>query len=128
MIGKMRRANMAAQEIKIPGIDAEAALELLDDDMEIYLAVLNSFVVNTPGALDNLRNVTKEKISDYAISVHGVKGICAGIGAMEASEKCKKLELMAKAGDLEGILARNDEVIKIVEKLIDDIKKWLKGK
>ena len=118
---------MAGQEIKIPGVDAEAALELLDDDMEIYLAVLNSYVANTPGALDNLRNVTKETMPDYAISVHGVKGICAGIGAIEASEKCKKLELLAKAGDLEGVLALNGDAIKDVEKLIVDIKTWLKG-
>ena len=119
---------MAEQEIKIPGVNAEAALELLDDDMEIYLAVLNSFVANTPGAVENLRNVTKENLPDYAINVHGVKGICAGIGAIETSEKCKKLELMAKAGNLEGILAENDELIKNTEKLIADIKNWLEGK
>ena len=119
---------MAEQEIKIPGVNAEAALELLDDDMEIYLAVLNSYVANTPGALENLRNVTKENLPDYAISVHGVKGICAGIGAMDASEKCKKLEFMAKAGDLEGVLAMNDETVKSIEKLVADIKSWLEGK
>jgi len=119
---------MAEQEIKIPGVDAEAALELLDDDMDIYLAVLNSYVVNTPGALDNLRNVTKETLPDYAINVHGVKGICAGIGALEASEKCKKLEMMAKAGDLEGVLAINSEVVKSIENLVVNIKTWLEGK
>ena len=118
---------MAGQEIKILGVDAEAALELLDDDMEIYLAVLNSYVANTPGTLENLRNVTKETLPDYAINVHGVKGICAGIGAMEASEKCKKLELMAKAGDLEGVLAINSEVVKSIDKLVVDIKAWLEG-
>jgi len=119
---------MAEQEIKIPGVDSEAALELLDGDTDIYLAVLESFIVNTPGALENLRNVTSENLQAYAINVHGVKGICAGIGAMEISEKCKKLELMAKAGNLEGVLAENDEMVKNTEKLIGDIKNWLEGK
>ena len=115
-----------AENFEIPGINSETALDLFDGDMEIFVAVLKSYVANTPGALANLRNVTKENLPEYAISVHGVKGVSAGIGAVEASEKCKKLELMAKAGDLEGVLAGNDAMLKDIEKLVEDIKSWLK--
>ena len=115
---------MEESEIKIPGINSESALELLEGDTDIYLALLESFTESTPDILDSLRNVNKENLQEYAVNVHGLKGICAGIGAVEASAKAKQFELLAKAGDLPGVAAGNADLLKTVEKLIDDIKSW----
>ena len=115
---------MSAQ--KIPGVNIDAGLELYGGEMDIYVTVLESFVTNTPAALDKLRNVTKESLPDYVIAVHGIKSVSATIAAEEVSARAKKLETMAKAGDLPGVLAGNPDFIKDVEILVNDIRNWLK--
>ena len=111
--------------INIPGVDAEKGLDLYDDDFDIYLSVLRSYLSNTPSALDKLRNVSAETLQDYAISVHGVKGTSTTIGAEETRKVAYKLEEMAKAGNLTGVLAGNEAFIKQVENLLAGIKSWL---
>ena len=112
--------------IKIPGVDTEKGLELYDDDLDIYVSVLRSYASNTPAALDKLRNVSAETLSDYAATVHGVKGISANIGAEEAKKAAAKLEEMAKNGDLPGVLAQNEAFLKQMDDLVSGIRNWLK--
>jgi HPt (histidine-containing phosphotransfer) domain-containing protein len=109
----------------IPGININAGLELYGDEMDIYISVLKSFTANTPDAIEKLRNVTQETIKDYTIVIHGLKSVCATIAAEEISEKAKKLEAMAKAGDIKGVLAGNSSLIKETEMLIVNINNWL---
>jgi HPt (histidine-containing phosphotransfer) domain-containing protein len=119
---------MEMPDIGIRGINPDIALDLLDGDLEIYQSLLQTYIDDTPSVLEDLRNVSPETLADYTMNIHGLKGICAGIGAMAASEKAKKLELMAKAGDLAGILPLNKELIKDIETLMNDIKTWLQGR
>jgi HPt (histidine-containing phosphotransfer) domain-containing protein len=111
--------------INIPGLDVQKGMDLYDDDEEIYFIVLNSWVNNTPASLDKLRNVTAETLSDYAITVHGVKGTSANIGAEEIRQMGLKLEEMSKAGDINGVLALNDTFLKKADELVINIDKWL---
>ena len=111
--------------IKIPGLDAQKGLELYDDDEDIYLTVLRSYVHNIPDSLEVLRNVSAETLQDYYIKAHGLKGTSANIGAEDVRQLALKLETMAKSGDLNGVLAENETLIKLAEELIGNIKKWL---
>ena len=112
----------------IPGINPEAALELLDGDTDIYMAILQSFVTNTPPVIEALRNVTVETLPEYAVNIHGLKGICANIGAALTGEKARELEQLAKAGDLSGVIAGNNAFLEMTGKLVNDIKIFLEGK
>ncbi|MCL2069625.1 MAG: Hpt domain-containing protein [Treponema sp.] len=111
--------------IEIPGVDSTKGLDLYDDDEEIFLTVLRSFATNVPASLDQLRNVSAETLKDYAVTVHGVKGTCANIGAEETRQAAIKLETMAKAGDLSGVLANNEAFLKQADDLIKAIQDWL---
>ena len=111
--------------INISGVDTEKGLSLYGNELDIYLPVLHSFISNVPDVLDKLRTVSEETLPAYAINVHGLKGICAGIGAETTREAALNLEKMAKAGDLQGILAKNDILIKEAENIIANIKAWL---
>ena len=113
-------------KINIPGIDAEIGLDLYDDDEDIYLMVLRSYADNTPAVLDKLRKVSAETLPEYDANAHGVKGTSANIGAEEVRKTALKLETMAKAGDLSGILAINEAFLKDADALIGNIKSWLK--
>jgi HPt (histidine-containing phosphotransfer) domain-containing protein len=111
--------------INISGIDVKKGLALYDDEEDIYLIVLKSYATNTPTTLDKIRSVSQETLSDYAIRVHGLKGTSANIGAVKLQEAALELEKMSKAGNLDGVLAKNENFIKEVENVINNIKTWL---
>jgi len=112
-------------DIKISGINADSGLELCDGNEEIYIHSLRLFVTNIPASLEKLKNVSKETLANYAITVHGVKGVSQYVGADETVKTAKQLEAMAKEGNLDGVLAANDAFIKNVQNLADNVKKWL---
>ena len=111
--------------INIPGIDVEKGLALYDDEEDIYLIVLKSYAANTPAVLDKIRSVSQETLANYSISVHGIKGTSANIGAVKIQEAALELEKLSKAGDLDGVLAKNENFIKNVEDTIKGIDTWL---
>ena len=112
--------------IQIPGVDVEKGLDLYDDDVDLFMTVLRSYVANTPLTLDKIRKVSLETLADYASLIHGVKGTSTTIGAEETRKEALKLELLAKAGDLQGVLAGNDAFLAQADKLMDEIRSWLK--
>jgi len=118
----------AIADAAIPGVNMETGLELYGGETDILTAVMESFIVNTPEVLEQLRNVTEESLPDYAINIHGLKSVCATIAAEYISERAKRLEMMAKSGNLPGILAENSNLIKDTETLISNVKNWLKKK
>jgi HPt (histidine-containing phosphotransfer) domain-containing protein len=119
--------DIDVSDINIPGIDVESIDSLYSGEMDIYIPVLQSFVSSIPDAIDRLRNVSEETLREYAVTVHGLKGSCANIGANIIKDKAYALEMKSKAGDLAGVLAQNDELVKDSEKLINDIQAWLAG-
>ena len=112
-------------ENKIPGVNMDAGLDLYGGEMDIYISVMESFAANTLAVLDKMRNVTKENLSDYAIVAHGLKSVSATIAAEDISERAMKLEIMAKADDLTGVLAGNETFLRDVETLVTNVKTWL---
>ena len=112
-------------EIKIPSVNVKAGLDLCDGDMDIYLRVLRAYVSAIPVKLEKMQNVAEETLQNYLINVHGVKGTSKSIGAEEIQKAALQLETMARAGDLEGVLAHNEEFIKNTSSLVDGIRRWL---
>jgi HPt (histidine-containing phosphotransfer) domain-containing protein len=111
--------------IEIPGVNIEKGLSLYAGSKKVYLPLLRSYVSNTPGILDKLRSISAENLTNYVISVHGLKGTNAGIGAEAVREVALELENISRDGDLQGVLARNDKLIADAESLVANIKAWL---
>jgi PAS domain S-box-containing protein len=122
----------AAPEVKptdgIPGVNMRLGRALYEDDEEIFIDILTSYAENIPSELEKLHGVTEENLHDYAIDIHTVKGASSSIGAKEIAERAKKMEAMAKAGDLGGVVEMNEQFIKDAEILVENIKEWLSGK
>jgi PAS domain S-box-containing protein len=112
-------------EIKIPGVDTEKGLALYAGDTKVYLHILRSYVTNAPKVLEKLRNVTAETLPAYVISVHGLKGASAGIGAEKIREAAMELEAISRTGDLQGVLKLNGGLIANAEIVVAHIKEWL---
>jgi len=111
--------------VEIPGIDAQSVLDLYDGDMEVYKAILISFITRIPPVLEIIRGVSSETLPDYLIKIHSLKGSGGSIGAKETMAEAARLEAMAKNGDLAGVQAENGNFLEKVDVLIGDIKKWL---
>ena len=114
--------NMA---IEIPEVDASSGLDLCDGNMNIYLNALRLYVSNIPADLQKMRGVSRETLADYSVTVHSVKSMSEYIGAEEARKTAKQLEVMAKGGDWDGVLAQNETFIKYAQNIVDNVRSWL---
>jgi hypothetical protein len=72
-----------------------------------------------------MRSVSAGTLTDYKIKVHGVKNTSESIGAMEARRMAAELETFAKAGDLSGVLGKNEALLRYVDNLLGNIRIWL---
>jgi PAS domain S-box-containing protein len=112
-------------DIYIPGVDTKKGLALYGRDADIYVPLLRSYVANTPATLEVLKTVSPATLSKYVISVHGLKGTSAGIGAEEVRIQALELEKLSRAGNLQGVLMRNDKLIADAELIVASVKEWL---
>jgi len=112
-------------DIDIPGVDKERVKQIYGDKFKIFLNVLRSYLSVVPDALEKMGKVSQETLPSYITSVHGVKSVSDSIGAEEARKMALELELMGKAGDLSGILAKNDTLIKYVKELLANVQNYL---
>jgi HPt (histidine-containing phosphotransfer) domain-containing protein len=112
-------------KIDIPGVEERKIMELYDGEMEIFLPVLRSYLSTIPDALDQMGAVSADNLKDYTIRVHGVKSTSDSVGAEEARKMALELEMLAKAGDLSGVLAKNGAFLQYERTLLGNIKTWL---
>jgi signal transduction histidine kinase/CheY-like chemotaxis protein len=133
MQAEMDKAALdAAQEgpdmldgVELDGIDISQGKERYNG-AQAYLGVLRSYHLHTPALLEKLRGFTREKLSEYTITVHGLKGSSYGICADEIGRMAAELETAARAGDCERVLAANGALIEAVELLLFDLGELLK--
>jgi len=110
--------------IDIPGINTILGLSLYEGDMDILLDVMRSYADNVTAELDRMQNLTEETLQDYIIDIHTMKGAGAGIGAKDLTQRAKKMERMAKAGDYQGVAEMNDDFIRDALELVANINAW----
>jgi len=111
--------------IEIPGVDTKKGLSLYAGARKVYLPMLRSYAHNTPKVLDKLRSVTAENLHDYVITVHGLKGTSAAIGAEHIRAAALELENLSRGGDLQGVLAKNGKLIADTEIIVTNVQEWL---
>ena len=109
----------------INGIDMEKGIARFNGDEESFLLALQSFAENTHPLLEKIREFSEDQVSDYTITIHGIKGSCLGICAGIAGNKAELLEKAAKDGNLNYVMANNNAFIATAEKLIGDIEELL---
>jgi HPt (histidine-containing phosphotransfer) domain-containing protein len=111
--------------IEIPGVDTNKGLSFYGGAKKLYLPMLHSYAQNTPKVLEKLRSVSAENLHEYVITVHGLKGTSAAIGAEQIRAAALELENLSRAGDLQGVLAKNDKLIADTEIVFKNLQEWL---
>jgi signal transduction histidine kinase/DNA-binding response OmpR family regulator len=112
-------------EVDIPRVDNERVKKIYGKKFNIYLDVLRSYLDVVPKSLEEMSHVTKETLTSYVTSVHGVKSVSDFIGAEEARKMALELEMLGRAGDLSGVLAKNGTFIQYAKELIVNVEKYL---
>jgi CheY-like chemotaxis protein/HPt (histidine-containing phosphotransfer) domain-containing protein/anti-sigma regulatory factor (Ser/Thr protein kinase) len=102
---------------EVAGVDFEAGIARYGKS-EIYLEILRSYITHTPEQLEKLRSLSRKTLSEYAITVHGIKGASYGICAGIIGQQAEKLEQAAKAGNYETVSGGNGAFIETVEVLL----------
>jgi signal transduction histidine kinase/ligand-binding sensor domain-containing protein/CheY-like chemotaxis protein len=115
----LKPVNMLAG-LRAEGIDFESGTSRYGDET-LYLEVLRSYAQHTPKLLDCLRSCSEENLSEYAIAVHGLKGVSYGISADAVARRAEELERAAKTGDFETLRANNGFLIETTEALLADL-------
>ena len=105
----------------IPGVDVQKGIKRLGGNEETFLSILRTYAKETRSLLEKIQNVTSDNLADYAITIHGIKGSSRSVLAEEVGGKAEKLELAAKAGELDFVLANNPAFLEAAGKLITDI-------
>jgi signal transduction histidine kinase/HPt (histidine-containing phosphotransfer) domain-containing protein/ActR/RegA family two-component response regulator len=105
----------------VRGLDIQAGLDRIGGNMEIYIEILKIYIESTPAILDVIRVPMADKLKDYAIAIHGIKGSSLNIGAEKIGKLAAELEADAKADNLEAVLSKNRNFIYLTEKLIADM-------
>ncbi len=114
--------NSAAADLVIDGLDVPGALNRFSGDDEVLIGVLRSYAAGTRRLVSDLHEyVATEKLDDYAIAVHGIKGSSYGICAREVGRLAEELERASKAGDLETVRSGHGAFAQAAEKLIEAI-------
>ena len=111
--------------VSIEGIDIAKAMVCFNGDEEAFIETLKSYRTHTPPLLESLRSYDAHTLSDYAITIHGIKGSCYGISADQAGKQAEALEYAAKAGDMDFVLTHNPSFIDFMETFITNIRGFL---
>jgi len=112
-------------EVDIPGVENERVKKIYGKKFNIYLNVLRSYLDVVPKSLEDMSQVTGETLPGYVTCVHGVKSVSDFIGAEEARKMALELEMLGRAGDLSGVLAKNGAFIQYAKELIANVQKYL---
>lgn len=117
-----------AEEWSIPGIDIAKALSYIGGSRELYISLLQTYLDGSEERIRKLEECkNKEDIFNYDITIHGLKGISASIGADSMAAAAAGLEEACKDPQtaLAYIQMNHDQAVSQYRELLEQIKKWL---
>jgi len=106
---------------RIDGLDIVKGLSRYEGDAGTYLEILRSYAGSIRSILEGIAIPDKEKLNDYKIKVHGIKGASFDIFAEQVGSFAKNLEDAAGSGDFDLIVKQNPSFMDITYKLISDL-------
>ena len=114
-------AESLFSNVEISGIDIKKGIERYGDDENVYMKVLRSYSACVSAMLKEIENFNEDKIDQYIIKVHGIKGTSLDILAGQTGNDAHDLEKAAKAGDINFIKERHPAFMESAWKLVNGI-------
>jgi len=117
--------RIALADREIPGLDIKKGLARYEGSEQIYLKVLHSYSSCVNEMLKAIENFSEDKLDQYNIKVHGIKGTSLDIFAEQIGRDALDLENAAKAGNIDYINKHNPAFLESAWKLINNIDETL---
>ncbi len=116
-------------DISMDSVDIKKVMEYHTGTVEDYLELLSLFYMDGLKKTKYLQELLEcEDMKNYRIEVHALKSASANIGAMELSAKARIQEDAAAAQDVETVQATYEDLMKLYQKLLSEIKSLLEKK
>lgn len=110
--------------MQIDGVDTKLGLKYSNGNMECYLSVLKSVCKEANKQKMLIQDyINMKNWKEYAVQVHGLKGVAASIGANDFASLAKKHEIAAKDADLAFIYYDFSNFMENYDYLLANIKK-----
>ena len=116
---------VSVSDWRIDGLDIRKCLEHFENDEELFVGILQTFVEVTPELIEKAVTFDEENPSEYHIAMHSIKGSCRNIVAQSLADRAERLEKSAKSGDSDYIRLNNDEFLDDLGRFIADLEKTL---
>lgn len=114
------------QMLRSGGIDPDEGLACCADDAEFYEEMLAEYIAESQAGLEELDRFCAQKDwTRYGIRAHSVKSTSRMIGAASFSETAREMELAAKEGRSDEIIARHHTFADEYRQLTECIRKAL---
>lgn len=98
-------------DLGIKGVDSRRAIEMIGDK-EVYLETLLDYYDGFEKKYEKLIQYdAEERLGEYTVEVHGLKGISRMIGAFELGDMAEQLEKYGKLGDVAAIHKHNPRLL-----------------
>jgi signal transduction histidine kinase/CheY-like chemotaxis protein len=115
-------SSLAAESIKIEGIDVKKGIKMVGGMLELYMQTLAVFHKDGLQKIEEIKKSLETKnYSLYATYVHALKSASANIGAIGLSEAAKELEMASKQADSAFVILNNSKFLASLEILLNDI-------
>ncbi|MCL2183674.1 MAG: ATP-binding protein [Chitinispirillia bacterium] len=112
---------------EVDGLNITEGLERYGGDADAYIMILRSYAASVRSMLGAIETVSADKLPDYEVKVHGIKGISREVFAPAVAEAAYGLEKAAAAGDYAYVSERNPEFLETAWKLVKDVEALLEA-
>ncbi|MCL2244954.1 MAG: response regulator [Treponema sp.] len=110
---------------QIAGVDIAKGLERYNGDEDAYIMIMRSYAASVRSMLDAIETVYEETLAAYEVKVHGIKGTCREIFALDLAKDAEALEKAAVARDFNYINSNHQTFLKDARELIFGIENML---
>jgi HPt (histidine-containing phosphotransfer) domain-containing protein len=105
-------------------LSREAALEYVQGDEEFLQEIFQIFLEEIPGRIEMFRNALNENNMDELISLsHSLKGVSLTIGAGSCHHLSARIEMAARANDIDTV----KELYPELEQILHELQERLSG-
>ena len=122
-------ADEIEKEYKFKKLDIPTAVEAAEGDKDTLVFLFSSFRDNEEKTRKDLtESFDQEDYPNYTVFVHALKSTSKMVGAIELSDKAKKLEEAGKDGKIDYIKKNHKGLMKTYDDVIQEVKDYLSQK
>ena len=106
-------------------LDFEKGISGVGGDAGIYAEILSLYAQESEEKIKQIAGMLeREDLPNYVIEVHGLKSASRSIGAFGLSALAKELEEAGKAGDIDTLKKKNEELVKLYREVSEAARKY----